>query len=328
MITISGRLKQEKIIEFCKSDPESEVNFLINSPLIELIAQADKIRRERAGSELDLCSIYNAKSGLCGEDCKFCAQSSRYATGIQIYPLKSKDEIIKSAESSKGIGAKRFGIVTSGNRLTKREVDNIAEAINGIKESVDIKICASLGVLDKEALKTLKDAGLSRYHHNIETSPHFYPKIVFTHKFQERIKTIESAKESGLEVCAGGIIGMGESWQDRIDMACLLRDLNVDSIPVNILVPIKGTPLESLKPMSGSDAIRTIAIFRIILKDKTIKIAAGRETVLKDFQAMGFLAGANGMIIGGYLTLKGRELEDDYKLIEEIEKLWGKQEFF
>ena len=159
--------------------------------------------------------------------------------------------------------------------------------------------------MEKSQLQLLKKAGLSRYHHNIETSRRFYPSIVSTHSFDERIDTINSAKQVGLEVCSGGIIGMGETWQDRIDMAYTLKDLDVDSIPVNILIPIKGTPLESATPVSLDDAIRTICIFRIILKDKIIKIAAGRETTLKDSQLTAFIAGANGMLIGGYLTVKG-----------------------
>jgi len=169
----------------------------------------------------------------------------------------------------------------------------------------------------------LRDAGLCRYHHNIETSPRFYPHIVSTHSFRERLDTIEFAKSAGLEVCSGGIIGMGESWQDRIDMASLLKELEVDSVPLNILVPVRGTPLESGKAIPCADAIRTICGFRLILRDKDIKIAAGRESVLKDFQALGFMAGANGMLIGGYLTTKGRDVREDHKLAEEIQRLWN-----
>ncbi len=168
----------------------------------------------------------------------------------------------------------------------------------------------------------LKDAGLSRYHHNIETSENFYPQVVSTHSFQERINTIRLAKEVGLEVCSGGIIGMGETWPDRIDMAYTLKKLNVDSVPLNFLVPIVGTGFESLEPISAEAALRTVAIFRIILKDKVIKIAAGRESILKNHQAQGFRAGANGMLIGGYLTIKGKSIEEDYRLIKEIESLW------
>jgi len=299
-----------------------EINCLVNKPLLELISFADKIRKDSVGSKFELCNIINAKSGLCSEDCKFCAQSSRHSADIPIYPLKKKNQIVKAAQQAKKIGAEKFGIVTSGNRLNKRELDIIVQAISEIKSKVGIDVCASLGALEKSELAICKEAGLSRYHHNIETSARFYSRIVSTHSFEEKINTIRAAKEAGLEVCSGGIIGMGESWQDRIDMALLLKKLNVDSIPINLLVPIKGTSLESLNPISCADAIRTICIFRIILKDKTIKIAAGRETVLKDFQSLGFMAGANGMLIGGYLTVKGRDVAEDRRLIEEVEKIW------
>jgi len=299
-----------------------KVNSLLRQPLTFLLFFANKIRNDYIGSRFEVCSIINAKSGLCSEDCKFCAQSFRYHTDISKYPLKDKSQILKAAQRAKEIGAERFGIVTSGRSLIEKELDRVVEAISAIKNSLGIKICASLGVLNRNQLRMLKKAGLSRYHHNIETSPRFYPQIVTTHDFRERIRTVEAAKSVGLEVCSGGIIGMGETWQDRIDMAVLLERLDVDSIPINFLIPIKGTPLESLNPISCVDAIRTICIFRIILKDKIIKIAAGRETVLKDFQALGFMAGANGMLIGGYLTIKGRDVAEDQKLIEEIKKIW------
>ncbi|MFH1339516.1 MAG: biotin synthase BioB [Candidatus Omnitrophota bacterium] len=300
----------------------AEINSLLSLPLPELIPLAGKARKEHQGCKFELCGIINAKSGLCGEDCKFCAQSSRHSTGVDIYPLKTKRQIIAAAQQAKQTGAEKFGIVTSGNRLNRRELDLVTQAISEIRGKVGLSVCASLGALQKNELAMLKEAGLCRYHHNIETSRRFYPRIVSTHTYEERINTIIAAKELGLEVCSGGIIGMGEGWQDRIDMAMSLKDLNVDSVPINLLVPIKGTALESLNPISCSDAIRTICIFRIILKDKIIKIAAGRESILKDFQALAFLAGANGMLIGGYLTIRGRDVAEDQRLVEEIKRIW------
>lgn len=295
---------------------------LINMPLLQLISLANKSRKDFIGQSLDLCSIINAKSGLCNEDCKFCAQSLKHKAKIEQYPLITQSQILDAAYQAKKIGAKRFGIVTSGNKLNSKEIEALISVVKKIKDEFSLLVCGSLGALSKDALAGLKEAGLSRYHHNIETSENFYPKIVSTHSFKERISTIMAAKEVGLEVCSGGIIGLGESWQDRLDMACTLKDLEVDSIPINVLVPIAGTPLEGFNIISCNDVIRTIAIFRIILNDKTIKVAAGRETVLKDFQAMAFMAGANGMIIGGYLTIKGREVSQDHHLIEEIKLLW------
>jgi len=300
-----------------------DTDLLLSKPLAELIADANKVRKEQIGSELELCSIINAKSGLCGEDCKFCAQSSHHSTDVDVYSLKEKSEIVGAAKKAKDIGAKKFGIVTSGNRPGSKELAQIGEAISQIREEIGIVVCASLGALKLEDLKLLKDAGLSRYHHNIETSRNFYSQIASTHNYNERVDTVRAAKKVGLEVCSGGILGMGESWQDRIDMANLLKELDVDSVPINLLVPIKGTPFENIEPISCADAIRAICIFRIILKDKVIKIAAGRESVLKDFQAMGFMAGANGMLIGGYLTVKGRDIEADHELVNEITRLWN-----
>lgn len=309
-------------IEVDSKNMRMNIEFLLKAPLPEVISAADKTRKEFVGSRLELCSIANAKSGLCSEDCKFCAQASRHSAAISRYPLKDKDTILEAARHAQEIGAEKFGIVTSGNRLTNKELDKVAGVISGIKSKLRIAICASLGALNKCQLKMLKEAGLSRYHHNIETSPRFYPQIVSTHKFEERIATIEAARSVGLEICSGGIIGMGETWRDRIDMAMLLKKLDVDSVPINLLIPIKGTPLESLTPVSGRDAVRAICIFRVLLKNKIIKIAAGRESVLKDFQAVGFLAGANGMLIGGYLTVKGRDVAEDLILVEEIKKIW------
>ncbi len=305
-----------------KTAAKDNSEMLLKMPLAELLNSANAVRKKYIGTTLELCSILNAKSGLCSEDCKFCAQSAKNCSDISVYPLKEKTQIVEAAREAKAIGADKYGIVTSGNRLTGKELNLVAEVIAQIKDEIGIVVCASLGALEKSQLKLLADAGLCRYHHNIETSRRFYPQIVSTHSFDERINTIKAAREAGLQVCSGGIIGTGETWQDRIDMANTLKQLGVDSVPINILVPIKGTALESAESLSAEDAIKTICIFRIILKDKIIKIAAGRETALKDSQITAFAAGANGMLIGGYLTIKGAGLEADYALIEQIKKLW------
>ncbi|MFH0791460.1 MAG: biotin synthase BioB [Candidatus Omnitrophota bacterium] len=299
-----------------------QINSLLDLPLAELISRADKVRRESAGSSIELCSIMNAKSGLCGEDCKFCGQAKRHHTHALIYPLKKKAEILKQARRARGIGAERFSVVTSGNRVSAEELNRICDVILEITDKIGIKMCASLGALDKESFCRLKQAGLSRYHHNLETSPEYFPAIASTHTFQDRVDTIKAAKAAGLEVCSGGIIGMGERLEDRISLAVRLKELDVDSAPINVLVPITGTPLENCATLSCGEIIRTIAMFRIILKNKIIKIAAGRETILEDFQALAFLAGANGMLIGGYLTTRGRSARKDRELVREIKELW------
>lgn len=301
---------------------KKEIKRLKELPLAELVCMANRIRQKFTGDKLELCSILNAKSGLCAQDCKFCAQSVRHKTGIDTYSLKDKGEIIEAAKRAKDIGAQRFDIVTSGDSLSANELHIIADCIAEITQKIGIKMCASLGMMNEEGFMLLKSAGLSRYHHNIETSLAYFPKIVTTHTFEDRIKTIQAGKRVGLEICSGGIIGLGESMDDRISMALVLKELDVHSVPINILVPIAGTPLGESVTLSCADAIRTIAIFRIILKDKIIKIAAGRESVLGDFQALGFMAGANGMLIGGYLTIKGRDVNQDYRLVKEVESLW------
>ena len=300
-----------------------EILKLLELPLLELCFLADRAREEVGRRRIELCAITNAKSGLCPEDCKFCAQSARHKAQAPIYPLKSREILVEEARRAKEMGAERFSIVTSGRALGWKEVREVAEAVREIREKVGIKVCASLGMIEKEKLLFLKEAGLSRYHHNIETSPEYFPKVVTTHTLEEKLRVIRDAKEIGLEVCSGGIIGMGESWEDRVNMAFLLRELEVDSVPLNFLIPIKGTPLEHMELISAEDAVRTVAIFRLILPDKAIRLCGGREKVLGDFQGLAFLAGADAMMIGGYLTVRGREAEEDRKLAREAERIWN-----
>lgn len=307
---------------------KNQIYNLLKLPLVELVARANRVRQESCGETIDLCNIMNAKSGLCPQDCKFCAQSSRHATGINAYALKPKSEMFQAARRAKEIGAERFDIVTSGKKVSQDELARIADAIFAITSRIGIKMCASLGTLSEEDFLLLKQAGLSRYHHNLETSPSFFPQIVTTHTFTKRIQTVKAAKKAGLEVCSGGIIGLGETMDDRIELALILKELEVDSVPINILVPIKGTPLENNPLLSCDEIIRTIAIFRIILKNKTIKLAAGRESILKDFQALAFMAGANGMLIGGYLTIKGRSVEEDRQFVKELQRAWQIEKSF
>ena len=302
-----------------------DIDTLLRLPTEELIMRADRVRREEGIRRVELCGIINARSGSCGEDCRFCAQSAHYRTGIPEYPLMDRSEIVAGAIQARKNGAERFGIVTSGRRLTEDEVQAVAETIREINERVGISTCASLGALDERSFSLLKEAGLKRYHHNIETSRRFYGDIVSTHDHSERVNTVKTAKKMGFEVCSGGIIGMGETWRDRIDMALLLKELDVDAVPVNMLIPVKGTPLEGMETIAPFDAVRTIAFFRIILCGKAIKIAAGMQTVLKDFGALAFMAGADGMMTGGYLTAAGRPVEDDLALTGAINGLWREE---
>lgn len=287
----------------------------VQQPLLEIISIANSIRKRFCGNKFHLCSIINARSGLCSGDCAYCAQSKVSSARIDIYPMKEKEEIVSYARKMKELGSTRFSIVTSGERLTDRELNVVIESIPEIKE-MGIEVCASLGMLDKDQLSALRAAGLDRYHHNIESSPRFYPQIVSTHKIEDRIRTIELAKEVGLSVCSGGILGMGEDWQDRVEMALLLRNLDVDSVPLNFLLPIPGTPLGNREMIDPISALRCIALFRYALPNKEVRIIAGREKVFGDMQLIAFLSGANGMMIGGYLTTKGDPIQRDRALLD------------
>lgn len=299
---------------------------LKGNDLLYLFAAADKIRNKYCGNILESCTITNAKSGKCSEDCKFCAQSVWYNTNIKSYPIKDKETLKKEFYEAEKNKSMRFGIVTAGKKMEfgTEEFNTVLEFIKEITdENPNAEICCSLGLLGEKELLELKKAGAVRYHCNIQTSPDTYSiYAAATHSFKERIETIKNAQKVGLEICSGGIIGMGESFEDRINMAFTLKELDVDGIPLNILNPIKNTPHGEKEILSTIEVLKTIAIFRLILKNKNIKIAAGRENIFKDFMGSGFLSGANGMLTGGYLTVKGRSIEEDVNFIENIKKLW------
>jgi len=302
-----------------------ELYELSGSKLMELFCVANEIREKNCGNDLYTCTISNAKCGKCEENCKFCAQSAHYNTAISSYNMKSVEELSNELEKAKKIGSENFGIVTSGSsiEMNSKEFEILKEFYKKNADK-DIKSCASIGKLSYEAALELKKVGMTRYHSNLQTSVENYEKIVATtHSIDDRIKSIKNAKKAGLKVCSGGIIGMGESNKDRVSMAFTLKELDVDCVPINMLNPIKGTPMENRPIISVDEVLKTIAIYRIILKDKNIKVTAGRESILKDFMGMAFMAGANSMMIGGYLTLKGRSVEEDKKFIDNIKRIWG-----
>lgn len=299
-----------------------EIKELQALPLQELMRQALAMKLRFRGDHISFCSIINAKSGKCSEDCRFCVQSAHFHTDAPVYPLLGKDKLLSAAAEAKRIGASHFSLVTSGRGLPKKEIPLVAAFIAEIRDKVGINVCASFGILPREDLSTLKAAGLSRYHHNLETSRQFFPQVATTHTFEERVLTIRHAKESGLEVCAGGIFGLGESEEDRLSMALSLKECSVDSVPLNILIPLPGTPFEKNTPISVVEILRSIALYRLILPDVAIRLAAGRESALADFLSSAFLAGADGMMIGGYLTQKGRSPAEDQQFATEIKKLW------
>ncbi|GAB4440480.1 MAG: biotin synthase BioB [bacterium] len=283
-----------------------------------LLAAADEIRKLFKGEKINLCGIVNAKSGRCAENCKFCAQSSHYKTEAPTYSLLSAEKIINQAKLAKKNGAHMFGIVTSGTKIkSDDEWDEIFRAIKGIKE-VGILPCASLGMLDYDKAVELKKAGLFRYHHNLETSRTFFPNICSTHSYDDDVETVRSAKSAGLSTCSGGIIGLGESIEHRIELAVLLRELDVDSVPVNILNPIPGTPLENCPPLSPMEILCSIAIFRFILPQKDIKLCGGKEKNLRQLLPLGIIAGCNSLMTGNYLTTAGRDTAMDLEMISDL----------
>ncbi len=285
---------------------------------IQLIPIINQLREEKFGNQVRICAIVNAKSGRCPEDCKFCAQSAHWKTNIKTYPLLSPSEMVERAKKAKEMGAKKFSIVTSGKGINKKEeIEKIAQAVSEIR-SLGLEPCASLGIVEKEALEELKQAGLVRYHHNLESSESFYPNICTTHSWQESLEVVKTAKELGLKVCCGGIFGLGEDWQDRIELAISLARLKPDSVPINFLIPIPKTPLENQKRLSPLEALKIIAIFRLAVPDSDIIICGGREKILGDFQSWIFPAGATGIIIGDYLTRKGRSPEDDLRMLQAL----------
>lgn len=284
--------------------------------LFELFSSAAKIREKFRGDFIDLCAIVNAKSGACPEDCSYCAQSSKSKSGIEVYPLIRKEVVLEKAKEAKDAGVKRFCVVTSGRRIGKSELLEIISMIKSIRR-IGLLPCATLGLLNREELSFLKDSGLERYHHNLETSERFFPEICRTHTYQDKLKTIEAAKSTGISICSGGIFGLGETWEDRIDMAFALRELDIDSVPINFLIPVKGTSLADRAILHPFEALKIVSLYRFMLPKKEIRICGGRMQVLGEFNSMVFMAGADSLLTGNYLTTTGRTFKDDLKLIKE-----------
>jgi biotin synthase len=278
---------------------------------------ANEIREKFCSDSFDICSIINGKSGGCSENCKFCAQSGHSHTDASYYPLLPEEEIINQAEADKKSGILRFSIVTSGKALNDSEVEKMCSVIKKITENVGIKVCGSFGLLNENQFRRFKEAGLTRVHNNIETSERNFPNICTTHTFEDKITAIKNAKKAGLSVCSGGIIGMGETLEDRIDMAFTIRDLGIKSMPVNILNPIKGTPFENVKALTEEEILKTIAIFRFIIPDGAIRLAGGRG-LLSDKGERCFLSGANAAISGDMLTTSGISTKQDFEILEKL----------
>ncbi|MEG2494033.1 MAG: biotin synthase BioB, partial [Rikenellaceae bacterium] len=262
-----------------------------------LYSLANQIREHFTGNYFDTCSIINAKSGKCSEDCAWCAQSVFHKTGADVYPLISAEEAIKMARHNAAKGIRKFSLVTSGKRIAGKEADDVCEIYKKLQKEVDIELCASMGLLEKEVLQKLKDSGVKNYHCNLESSPKFFRTLCHTHSIEDKLKTLNTAKEVGLNICSGGIIGMGESFEDRVDWAFTLRELGVTSIPLNILNPIKGTKLEGVSPLSDQEILTTFAMFRLVNPKAMIRFAGGRLQI-GHIQEKALLSGINAALMG------------------------------
>jgi len=306
---ISGETPSKEVFQGIAATKDEDV--------FSMIAGADRIREAFFNREIHLCTICNGKSGKCSEDCSFCSQSKFADSDIEIYPLLSKEKLQAGALHSYDTPVNRYSIVTSGKRMPKEEIKKIAHAMSEL-DSEKLAYCVSLGILDIEDFEILKQAGVTRYHHNLETARSHFDNICTTHTFQDRVDTIKAAQKVGLSVCAGGILGTGESDEQVLELALELKELDVDAIPVNFLTPIKGTPLQYCNELTPQRCLKIIALFRYVIPDKDILICGGREYNLKLLHPLIFHAGASGMITGNYLTTSGIQLDDDLNMIHQL----------
>jgi len=309
-------LKQRVVHGSCIT-PEEALCLSQTADKEALYAAADQIRSHFMGSDIDTCSIMNARSGRCSEDCKWCSQSIRFKTGVPEYSLVSEQEGVRVALENSQQGVARFSLVTSGRALKAKQVQEASKIYRAIGKQSPIKLCASMGLLRTPELQTLKDAGVERYHCNIETSASHFPSLCSTHSFADKVRTIQEAKAIGMKVCSGGIFGMGETMAQRIEMACSLREMEIDSIPINILTPIDGTPLQGSSPLSDEEILVSIALFRFINPTAHLRLAGGRS-LISHIQEKALAAGINALMVGNYLTTLGANIEQDQAMCRRL----------
>lgn len=307
----------EDIIGGYRIKRSDDTGFFLTADLEQLCHGADMIRKHFKGDHVDLCSIINGRSGKCSENCKFCAQSAHHCTGIEEYPFLDEEKILAECLHNEERGVHRFSIVTAGRTLSDEDFEKAVSAYKLLESKSKMELCASHGLLTQEQFNRLYSAGVRRYHANIETSRRNFPNICTTHTYDDKLECIRRAQKAGFEVCSGGIIGMGENWEDRIDMAVSLSELGVKSIPINALMPIKGTPLENTRRITSEDILRTVAIFRYIVPEADIRLAAGRN-LMENCGAKAFLSGADATITGDMLTTSGNDIKGDVEMLHSM----------
>ncbi|QZT38668.1 biotin synthase BioB [Halosquirtibacter xylanolyticus] len=308
--------KVDEIINGQMIQVEEALELVKYENLHELSAYANTIRETLCGNHFDLCSITNARSGLCGEDCKWCSQSIHFNTKVPQYEFIPLEQVVKEAKTLEQQGVHRHSLVTSGKALNKSNIKHLIGTYKVLKrEAPKLKYCASLGLIDKTALQSLVEAGVDHYHCNLETAPSHFHTLCSSHTIEDKKRTIQAAQEVGLKVCSGGIIGMGETMEQRIEMAFALRELGIKSIPINILMPIEGTPLEGCKPLTDEEVIRTFIIFRFINPNANIRLAGGRCEI-KHVEERLLAAGVNASIVGDLLTTMGSSVDEDLKMVQ------------
>lgn len=306
---------KNKVLDGGSLDAEQALWLLEKAPAEELYDAAHEISMARASRRFDTCSIINSKSGRCSENCKWCAQSAFYKTGAKTYPFVGEEECLRQAAYNEAQGIGRFSLVNSGKASTKKEIAEIAETVTVLKKNTTMYICASLGLLSYDDLLTLRRAGVERYHCNLETAPSFFPELCSTHTQEEKIETLTNARRAGMEVCSGGIIGMGETPAQRVELALKLKELKIESIPINLLSPIKGTPLANVPALGEEDILRCIAMFRFVNPTAFLRFAGGRSSLSESGVKKALFIGINAAIVGDLLTTLGSKVDDDFKLI-------------
>ena len=307
----------DQIIKGKRLSAKDDLSFLLTTDTHLLSRDADRLRRHFCKNQIDLCTIINGRKGNCSEDCKFCVQSVYHSTTEEAYPFLPKDIFLRDLREVHLSGIHHYAIVTSGKKLTKTDLFHAVSVYQALKKAYPIPLCGSHGLLSQDELKTLQNAGMTRYHMNLETSKNFFPHICTTHTYDEKLKVIQDAQTLGLSVCSGGIIGMGESWQDRIDLALALAELNIQSIPINVLIPIRNTAFSKLPSLTKNDILRTFVIFRFLNPTAYIRIAAGRAQ-WNDHGKFLFQSGANAAITGDMLTTHGTNIQKDVNLIRQL----------